>query len=359
MPDKLIVVPSDPLDAYIKAGYDNWLEGYYNPGKAFKEVYCISPREKGEYEAFGMKVIGADGEKFKTLLKEIRPDAVRGYGGYWASDFVTENRVDNIPVIVSVHDTNPRMMHESILNADTVFCMSKVIKEKIIEMGEDENKLKILPNRVDTDVFYHIKDQTEINKRREQFPAGKMLLHVGRKTTQKNIETVVKALKILPEEYFAVFVGRGDVENYSKLAQESGVNSRCFWIEAVKNSELPKWYSACDCMCTPSLWEGFGIVFIEAAACGAAVVTSDIAPMNEYFTHKENAYLIKENQNPEELAKGIQEVCNNLELRNKLSVNAVQVGQQFKQSKIDAMEVQFYIEAIESFKKRGGVINAG
>ena len=67
------------------------------------------------------------------------------------------------------------------------------------------------------------------------------------------------------------------------------MSKRCFWIESVKNSELPVWYSWCDCFCVPSRWEGFGLVFIEAAACGSAIVTSDIAPMTEYFTNDKSA----------------------------------------------------------------------
>ena len=38
-------------------------------------------------------------------------------------------------------------------------------------------------------------------------------------------------------------------------------------------------------MCTPSKWEGFGLVFVEAAACGAKIITSDVPPMNEYFSN--------------------------------------------------------------------------
>ena len=45
-------------------------------------------------------------------------------------------------------------------------------------------------------------------------------------------------------------------------------------------------------MCVPSRGEGFGIVFIEAAACGSVIVTSDIAPMNEFLTNGVNAIFV-------------------------------------------------------------------
>lgn len=349
MLNKLVVVPSDPLDAYIKAGYSDWLERYYNPAKAFKEVYCLSPRENSEYESFGMKVIGVDGEKFKSIIKKIKPDVIRAYGSYWPSDFVTQNRVDNIPVIVSVHDTCG--IFDSVIDADSVFCMSKIVQELVIEKGVKPEKTKILPNRVDKSIFHPVEDAQILQNIRNKFPDGKMILHVGRKHKQKNIDNLIRALQYLPEDYFAVFIGRGKTDFYIELAEEIGVNSRCYWIESIINSELPKWYSACDCMCTPSRYEGFGIVFIEAAACGSCVVTSDIAPMNEYFVHNENAYLVKEFENPEKLAEGISKVCNDVDFRNKISSNAIKIADRFEQGMIDALEVEYYKEVITNYRK--------
>ena len=110
-------------------------------------------------------------------------------------------------------------------------------------------------------------------------------------------------------------IGLGDIEKYQAIAEMSGVGDRCFWVGAVKNTELPLWYSWCDCMCTPSRWEGFGIVFIEAAACGAAIVTSDIGPMNEYLT-PESACLVEDFENPSALAVAIRRSCEDTDHRS-------------------------------------------
>jgi glycosyltransferase involved in cell wall biosynthesis len=342
---RLVVVPSDPIAAYEAAGYD-WLERYFNPQGMFQEVFALSPFEKGERQAHGMTVIGVPERNFAGKLRELRPDLVRAYDGFWASDLVCSRRVAGIPVVVSVHDTNPRLIHDSVRYADLVICMSNVVAQQVVERGTQPSRVRIMPNRVDGEVFHPIKDPAYLQPIAERFPAGKYLLHVGRKSEQKNLDTVIRMLSLLPAEYRCVFVGQGDPIPFQGLARELGVEERCFWVGSVKNSELPLWYSWCDCMCTPSRWEGFGIVFIEAAACGAPIVTSDLAPMNEYLTHEVSACLVKQYLDPPALAAAVRRVCEDRPYRDVLAQGAVQAAQPFARHLIDAQETAIYREAI-------------
>jgi glycosyltransferase involved in cell wall biosynthesis len=131
------------------------------------------------------------------------------------------------------------------------------------------------------------------------------------------------------------------------LADELGVASRCFWVDAIQNSELPAWYSWCDCFCVPSRSEGFGFVFIEAAACGTPIVTSDIRPMNEYLTHDESACLVRDYTNPRALADGVRKACEESDYRQRISDGARRVAQSFEKDAIDAAEAAIYREALE------------
>jgi glycosyltransferase involved in cell wall biosynthesis len=343
---RLVVVPSDPIEAYERAGYD-WLERYYNPQGMFQEVFALSPLEKGERRAYGMTIIGVPERAFTGMLRRLRPDVVRAYGGYWPADLVCRHRLPDVPVVVSVHDTNPASLHKSVRYADLVICMSNIVAQKVIALGTNPNRVRILPNRVDTDVFHPIRDGVALQALAKRFPPGKHILHVGRKSEQKNLDTLIRALELLPSDYSCIFVGQGDRSPYLSLAESLGVGERCFWIDAIRNSELPLWYSWCDCMCTPSRWEGFGIVFIEAAACGAAIVTSDIAPMNEYLTHDVSACLVKEYENPWALAEAIRKVCEDTEYRRTICAGAVKAAQPFDRRIVDAAEVAIYREAMK------------
>jgi len=167
-------------------------------------------------------------------------------------------------------------------------------------------------------------------------------LHIGRKSKQKNLDTLIKTLKILGSEYCLIAIGIGDTDEYEKLAEVEGVMQQCYFIDSIPNTELPIYYSWADCMCTPSRWEGFGVVFIEALACEAIVITSDIAPMNEYIEHMENGLLVKDYERPQALAEMVKLACNDKQLRERLKKNARKTADRFEKSAIDRLEVDYY-----------------
>ena len=342
---RLVVVPTDPIGDYESGGL-NWIQGYFNPGGMFAEVFALSPRESGRREAHGMTIIGVTERGFRDALRDIRPDVVRAYGGFWPADLVVTNRVPGVPVVVSVHDTNPELLHASVAHADLIMCMSRAVADRVRAVGANPGRIRILPNRVDLEVFGPIRDPNLLSTVADRFPPGRHILLVGRVDRQKNQDTLVRALALLPDEYTAVMVGRGDRTPLVELAEAEGVAERCLWVEGIPNSELPLWYSWCDCMCTPSRWEGFGIVFIEAAACGAAIVTSDIAPMNEFLTHGVSACLVREYEDPRAIASAIRRVCEDEGFRRVLSQGALQAAQPFDQRAVDRLEMAIYAEAL-------------
>jgi len=341
---RLVVVPSDPIAAYEAAGYD-WLERYYNPEGMFAEVYALSPLETGERQAYGMTIRGVPEAGFTGALREIGPDVVRGYGGYWAADLVCARRLPSVPVVVSVHDTRPDLLFDAVPYADMVVCMSRAVADLVIARGTRPEKVRLLPNRIDPEIF-RPRPAEETGDVAARFPPGRYLLHVGRKTEQKNLETVLGALALLPDDYKGVFVGLGDDSPYRALAGRLGVGARCFWESSVKNDALPRWYSWCDCLCVPSLWEGFGIIFIEAAACGAAIVTSDIAPMNEYLTADVSACLVKDFRSPQAVADAVRRVCEDAPYRAVIKRGAAQAARPFDRRLVDAAEAALYREAL-------------
>ena len=342
---KLVFFPSDPISAYIKVGksYD-YIERYFNPGGYFDEVYCLSPWGDVKEETIGqIHYIKASPCKYAEIIKRLQPDVVRGYGGYCCADWISINKVEGIPTVVSVHDTNPRLIHDSLKYADGIICMSKAVEDAVKTLVPDvTSNIWIMPNRIDTELFKNKNDEVFFEKLNNQYGHTKHILHVGRKAEQKNIDTVIKSLRYVPDDVNCIFVGRGNTEQYKQLAVEEGVIHRCFFEESVPNSELPMWYSWADCMCTPSRWEGFGYVFIEAAACEAGIVTSNIAPMNEYLTDGLNSILVDDYENPEKIADAINRVLSNTDDIQQMKRAAREVGLKFKKEVIDKEEIAIY-----------------
>lgn len=339
---RLAVVPSDPLEAYEKAGYGGWLKDYYNPEGYFDEVWCLSPVETVPREAHGMRVVPTSAAQLPERLRELKIDVVRAYGGFWPADFAVGGRVPGIPVVVSIHDTDPSLVHDSVAQADHVLSISCAVRETLISRGVPAGKIVDFRNRVDLSVFARVDDPAAREAFRRRFPGRYLALHVGRKTPQKNLETLIRAIETLGPDYAAIFIGRGDVAPYRELARGCGVLDRCHFVESVESTELSKYYSFTDVMCTPSLWEGFGIVFIEALACGSVVITSDIGPMNEYIVDGVSGILVRDYLDPKAIASAIARGCTDPALRATLSANARDAARPFGKERVDREEVSIY-----------------
>ena len=337
----LAFLPTGDLSAYEDMKYND-LQDYYNPDGYFDEVVCVSPYSEKYREVQGIQIRTVTcGEEYKRTISEICPDVIRVYGPFFSADFALYNKVEDIPVIVSVHD----VVHisPSIEYADKVICMSNVVAEKVKGIGVEENRIVIMPNRVDNRLFCNKRGEEKTIQIRSSFPKGKMLISVARRCEQKNTDNIVRALKYLPDDYFCVFIGKAQTD-FSCLAKDEGVDGRCFWIDGVFKSELAYWYSAADCFCLPSRWEGFGIVFLEAAACGTPIVTSDIAPMNEYLNNT-NAILVRNYLNPIEIAEACETACTSDDV-DSMTREALKLRDLFSKKKVDDKEVEIYSSLI-------------
>lgn len=352
MSKKLVFFPSDPIIAYIEKGKTyKQLEEYYNPGDYFDEVYCLSPWGECDEKVIGkIHYIKADVLEFKKIIKKIHPDIVRGYGGYCCADWASISKVKDIPFVISVHDTNPNLIHDSLKYADALIFMSTAVRDAVFKkVNICHDNTFIMGNRIDTNIFKKKSDDIYFDQLNKKYGYGKHILHIGRKDEQKNIETVIRAMQYLGDDYKCIFIGKGDSAKYQEIAKSCGCENRCFFEQSVSNCELPYWYSWCDYFVVPSRWEGFGVVFIEAAACETLIITSDIAPMNEFLKNGENAILIKDYENPRAIADAILSTENQNLKSLSLKRNAREVGLRFSKDIIDKQEIAIY-EKVLSIK---------
>ena len=339
------VIPSDRLDDYERGGIGSWLAGYYNPQGFFDRVYCLSPLERRQEERFGMVVIPTRPRQLASRVRQLHLDVLRAYGGAWPADFLARARGTGIPLVVSVHTSNPVMLSEKVRAADLVFCTSGIVAETVRARGVSEGAIRILPNRVDRNRFCPDPDDPGALALRARFPWRNGILHVARYSPEKNLKTVIAALAHLGPEFGLVAVGQGDAALYRQQAEAQGVADRCVLLGPVPNAELPSYYRFCACLCVPSRFEGFGIVFIEAMACGATVVTSAIAPMTEYIRDGVSGILVEAFEDPKAVASAIARACQD-PARRAIGEAARESSRPFAVEAVDSLEVSFYREAL-------------
>ncbi len=389
-PRRLVVIPGDPIATYEAKGLDH-LQRYYNPGGFFDEVHALSPFETVDHrEAYGMTIRKVPESGFREAVRRLRPDVVRAYGGHWPSDVACRHRVGGIPIVASVHDTHPSMIHPSLRYADRIWCVTEAVAEAVAGKGVSADRIRLFSNRIDLDVFHPPEGElaglrsggfsmseslaTESGAKvlSEEYPVSwpriapllekqsgseksYWILHIGRKSPQKNLDTLIRALPLLPERFRVVFLGQGELQPYLRLARSLNVERRCVWIDSIPNRELPLWYHWCDLFCLPSRWEGFGIVFLEAAACGTPILTSRIPPMRDMFSDEKNALLIRSYEDPPALMQSILRLAEDPALAEKLSRNAPEVARPFSRPLVEAMEIDLYREVLSLPESPGNV----
>ncbi len=147
------------------------------------------------------------------------------------------------------------------------------------------------------------------------------LLYVGRLVPEKGVGTLVKAVARLPREATLEVVGHGHasaVADLKALAAELGLNGRVTFSMASSRQELRSRYRGADVLVFPSEWpEPFGLVPLEAMACGVPVVATGTGGSGEYLEDGVNSLLFPP-ADPAALAAAVQRLADDPALRTKV-----------------------------------------
>jgi len=189
---------------------------------------------------------------------------------------------------------------------DLYIANSLMTADTLVSYGCDRSRIRVIPPPVDADRFRPGLDGSALRRQwTEDGAAGPVLLTVCRlDDVGKGIDTVFQVLPRLKERFpeirYVVLGGGPSREKYERMARELGVDRHVIFAGRISDAELPLCYAACDVFLllsrrVPTLgyYEGFGIVYREAMACGKPVIVSKEAGFRDYVTHGEDALLVK------------------------------------------------------------------
>lgn len=174
-----------------------------------------------------------------------------------------------------------RAMRFVLRHADRVIANSDFTRQVLVGMGVEPNRTVIINPGVDTHRFRPGLPYLDLRDGLGLRPGARLLLSVGRLSRRKGFDTVIRCLPSLldagQDVHYAI-VGIGDDLAYLEdVAEAAGVRDRVHFLGQVPMDDLPRWYNACDIFVLVNRdiagdTEGFGLVFLEAAACGRAAV---------------------------------------------------------------------------------------
>jgi D-inositol-3-phosphate glycosyltransferase len=212
---------------------------------------------------------------------------------------------------------------------------------------------------VDTSHFYPIPADEA-----KQFiglkPEDRMVLFVGRIEPLKGVDTLINAMCCLDLRddtrpvHLAIIGGEPDASpedmtaemaRLQKLCDDLAMGQTVLFLGKRDQDTLPYYYSAAEALVMPSLYESFGMVALEAMACGTPVIASEVGGLGYLVQNEVTGYTIPDSD-PGALCQKISTLLNDTPLRERMGLRAADYALDYAWEKVAAQIVEVYKELV-------------
>jgi D-inositol-3-phosphate glycosyltransferase len=226
--------------------------------------------------------------------------------------------------------------------------------------GADPDRVHVVAPGIDLVTFQPF-DRAEA-RRKIGYGPGRLLLFVGRLERLKGVDVAIRALALLRDRDHAdlrlIVLGEdvrdgdeSEKERLKAVASASGVRDRVDFLGTVAHHELPYFYAAADVCVMPSYSESFGLVALEAQACGRPVVASGVSGLRSVVRDEVSGYLIADHD-PAIYAERIGRLLSDPELAQQMGKRGRLLAQRFSWTRTADRLGNLFEGAIESTQAR-------
>jgi D-inositol-3-phosphate glycosyltransferase len=239
------------------------------------------------------------------------------HANYWISGAVAhrlKHELD-VPLVATFHTLARAKAEAGItddpedrgeVEAQLVRCADVVVVSTAAERdalraahAADPDRIEVIAPGVDHGLFSP-GDRDAARRRLGLEPDRRRLLFVGRIQALKGVDVAVRTLAALTDPRVELVVvggpsgpdGPSEVARLHRLAAELGVAERVRWVDPVPHTRLADWYRAADVALVPSRAESFGLVALEAAACGTPVVAAKVGGLGTIVDDARTGFLV-------------------------------------------------------------------
>ena len=244
-------------------------------------------------------------------------------------------------------------LHRPLFQADLHLACSEHEAEELARMGIAKERIRLVPLWIERDFI------AAIPRRPPERAFGRpLLLYIGQLTHRKGADLLVEAMpeiaRIYPQAALVLVThnpaGREALE---ARAAALGLADRLHILGPVSEEEKIALLRACDVYILPTRYEGFGLPLLEAMACRAPVVTTDIPVVREIVHDGENSLLVPRGDS-QALARAVLRLLEDAELRWRLADGGERtLRERYDGGRLVQQVLQVYQEAIALARRRG------
>jgi D-inositol-3-phosphate glycosyltransferase len=282
-------------------------------------------------------------ESMRRMLEREPVDVL--HGNYWLSGSVAhrlKHQLD-LPLVATFHtlarvkaeagvdddaEHRTRVEHEVIACADLMLASTNDERAQLASLYDAEvDRIEVVPPGVDHTVF--LPGDRDAARQRLGIDAPRMLLFVGRIQRLKGADLAIRALAALDDPKLALVIvggpsgrdGNAEKARIHALADELDVSGQIRWVSPRRHERLADYYRAADVCIVPSRSESFGLVALEAAACGTPVVAASVGGLRSLVHHEQTGFLI-EGRDPADFAAPVERLLADEMLASEMGVRA-------------------------------------
>jgi len=242
--------------------------------------------------------------------------------------------------------------------ADKIIAATDAEKSQLHDLyGVEPQKIIVIPPGVNTHHFYPIPSD-EAKEAIGISPRDRMALFVGRIEPLKGVDTLIKAMSIVKKNchsficpHYLIIIG-GDpegkteelsteMERLQNLCKALDLDEMVVFLGKRGQDTLPYYYSAAEVVVMPSHYESFGMVALEAMACGTPVIASRVGGLAHLIRDGETGFFVPA-QDAEALAEKLRLIFVNHDLRDQIGARAADYAQDFCWEEITRQMLSVY-----------------
>jgi glycosyltransferase involved in cell wall biosynthesis len=217
------------------------------------------------------------------------------------------------------------------------------ISEKVRDMLSDKikiesSKIHLIKNGINLEAINNALpiSRNEIDKSINE--THKIIIQISRFQPQKDQKTLIKAMKLLPENVILILVGEGELKTEcQELSSQLNLNHRIYFLGV--RMDVPSLLKTADIVVLSSHYEGLSLASIEALASGKPFVASKVPGLSDVV---ENAGLLFEENNETELSKHILDLLQNDKYYDKIVNKCLSKSKEFDIIKMVKDEIELY-----------------